>query len=66
MLICFAPKIVNPCKIGSLKIVISCKNKGMLTAKYPDWIDEPRLLWDRDLKSEGGITYLPLYMASLL
>ena len=35
-------------------------------AKYADWLDSPCLLWDRDLKVEGGITYLPLYMAPLI
>ena len=35
-------------------------------AKYSDWMGEPRLLWDRDLRIDNGIAYLPLYMASLL
>ncbi len=35
-------------------------------AKYSDWMGEPCLLWDRDLKIDNGIAYLPLYMASLL
>ena len=37
-----------------------------LRSKYADWLDSPCLLWDKDLKVEGDITYLPLYMASLL
>ena len=28
--------------------------------------DSPCLLWDKDLKVEDGITYLPLYMAPLI
>ena len=35
-------------------------------AKYSDWMGEPCLLWDRDLRIDNGIAYLPLYMASLL
>ena len=35
-------------------------------AKYSDWMGEPCLLWDRDLKIDKGIAYLPLYMASFL
>ena len=34
--------------------------------KYSDWNGEPNLLWDRDLKIDNGIAFLPLYMASLL
>ena len=35
-------------------------------SKYADWLDSPCLLWDKDLKVDGGITYLPLYMAPLI
>ena len=35
-------------------------------SKYADWLDSPYLLWDKDLKVEGGIAYLPLYMAPLI
>ena len=35
-------------------------------SKYADWLDSPCLLWDKDLKVEDGITYLPLYMAPLI
>lgn len=34
--------------------------------KYPEWLSEPFLLSDKDIRVEGGITYLPLYMACCL
>lgn len=34
--------------------------------KYPEWLSEPFLLSDKDLHLDGGITYLPLYMACRL
>ena len=34
--------------------------------KFRSNLAEPFLLWDRDLKVVGGITYLPLYMAPCL
>ena len=35
-------------------------------AKFKQFLDNPYVLHPRDLKVEGGITYLPLYMAPLL
>ena len=34
--------------------------------KYSDWCGESFLFWDRDVRVEGGVTYLPLYMLQLL
>ena len=34
--------------------------------KYSDWCAESFLFWDRDVKVEDGVTYLPLYMLPLL
>jgi predicted AAA+ superfamily ATPase len=34
--------------------------------KYSDWCGESFLFWDRDVRVEGGVTYLPLYMIPLL
>ena len=34
--------------------------------KYSDWCAESFLFWDRDVRVEGGVTYLPLYMLPLL
>ncbi len=35
-------------------------------SKYSDWCAESFLFWDRDVKVESGITYLPLYMLPLI
>lgn len=34
--------------------------------KYADWCGESFLFWDRDVKVDSGVTYLPLYMVPLV
>lgn len=34
--------------------------------KYSDWCAEAFLFWDRDVKVESGVTFLPLYMLPLV
>ncbi len=56
---------IHPIEVKSGKNV---KHRALdkFMAKYPDWLDVPYLLWDRDLAFKDGILHLPLYMAPLL
>ena len=56
---------IRPVEVKSWKNTTH-RSLDKLRSKYADWLDSPCLLWDKDLKVEGDITYLPLYMASLL
>ena len=42
------------------------KSLDMFREKYSSRIAQPYILYTKDLRNEGGITYLPVYMASLL
>ena len=40
--------------------------KRKIIAKYSPRLSTPYVLHDKDVKTEGGIVYLPLYMTPLL
>ena len=60
----------NEAKVVAIEVKsgknVTHRSLDKFKAKYSDWMGEPCLLWDRDLKIDNGIAYLPLYMASLL
>lgn len=35
-------------------------------AKFPSYVAKPYLLWMKDRKTQAGVEYLPIYMASCL
>ena len=56
---------ISPIEVKSGKHY-SIVSLNKFRAKFKQFLDKPYVLHPRDLKVEGGITYLPLYMAPLL
>ena len=57
--------LIDFSKVGTgVKNIFNALDKFL--KKYPEWLSEPFLLSDKDIRVEGGITYLPLYMACCL
>ena len=45
---------------------LSHKSLDKLRNRYAEWLSPPYLLSMHDVKVEGGIVFLPLYMSGLL
>jgi len=56
---------VSPIEVKSSKYYTLTSLRKCI-AKYGEYLSTPYVLHDMDLKEEGGIVYLPLYMAPLL